>query len=1060
MGTVAEAEPQPTDGQPGVWEYLRRRSELDQEIQSKFARPVTIMFTDIKGSTAFFDTRGDIEGITMLQRHNEQVFPRIEAAGGRVIKRLGDGLMVTFPDPAGAVRAAIEIQRALAEFNTDRPEREQIQLRVGINTGVGIVEENDIFGDVVNATARVQGLAEPGQILVTEAVYAKASPELGTALFHAAGAVALKGKSGDVVLYEVVWSSRPSPLRQATRGAAEGYRVFVLELSRDLERLKVSAYEQASGEEQTLRAYEELEWDDAQVRQAVDRIAALLDVGDAEGRIASRELEELANLGQLLYRLLLPAQTREKLAQSTAAELMLVIDDQLVEIPWELLHDGRDYLSLRFGIGRTVRTPQPVALGQPREARSPLRVVIVADPRGDLPDSRREGVQLSAQLGRHPELRVVTPGPGVTRQEFLTHFTTCDLLHFAGHAEYDRATPAASSFLLSDGPLSATELVQLTNAAGSPRLIFLNACQSGQTPDWRASELATRVFGLANAILLTGVKHYLGTIRRLPDRAGFHYALELYRQLGAGQSVGVAVREARRAVVKRHGKTSLTWASYVLYGDPASRYVSAPTKARRRFRLGRAARLKLAGAGVGLAAVAVAAFLAGVLRGPEPRRMVEGAYRKLEAGELEAAARDFQTIVRARPALAYEGLAAVAFRQDDLAKAESLCLDVLRIDSRRPGCLLIQGDLHLLRGDPARAAPVYEAVAASAEATPVQQAVAYNRMGRVAAEQGQTDQAATAYVKAQELDPRNWESLSNLGVLLRAQGRYAESVGVLEKAAALRPGDALVQTLLGESREAASVARDHERQRRLDELVAELSRRYRRGDVVRPRPESDEWTSRPLTFSLLGVESRGRVAFREGEHEFFAVRLGQVLGEQARVRLVERNVLDKLLAELKLGSSALVDPNTALRLGRLLSARLISVGSIAGIGGEWQVTLRVIETETSAVVASVARSFPVSQATRGAAELLGKELAEKIVRAYPLRARVVEVGTGEVTLNLGSLEGAVTGLRFQLFRESARGAREVVAEVELVEVRDRQSRARVLGERAPVVAGLKALQLT
>ncbi|HEV8306244.1 MAG TPA: CHAT domain-containing protein [Methylomirabilota bacterium] len=1054
---MTDPEPPPTDGTRGeVWDYLRRRSELDQEIQSKFARPVTVMFTDIQGSTTVFDMRGDIEGVTMLQRHNDRVFPAIAAAGGRIVKQLGDGLMVTFPAAAHAVRSAMEIQRALATFNEGRPEREQIHLRIGINTGVGIVEEHDVFGDVVNAAARVQGLAHPDQVLVTEAVQAEAIPELGTALFRPLGASALKGKLANVMLYEVAWAPEQGAVRAPVRGEPEGRRkVFVLELSRHLDRLKVSSYEQREGEEETLRTYEELEWDEAAVSEPVERIGAILEAGDLEGRIARRDLDELVRLGQLLYGLLLPPQTRERLGQSKADELRLVIDDQLVQIPWELAHTGQDFLCLLFGIGRVVSTPQTVAVAEPREPQSPLRVAVVADPRGDLPEARREGTQLAAQLNSRAEFRVVLPGQAATRQEFLTHFGTCDVLHFAGHADYEALKPADSNFVLADGRLPAAELIGLAQGAPAPRLIFLNACQSGQTPRWRGAALETRVFGLANAVLLTGVKHYIGSLRTLQDRHSLHYALEFYRQLGRGESVGVAVREARRALAKRLGKTSLIWASYVLYGDPVSRYVPR-TEAPPRVSAARRTRLVLAAGAAGLAVLGLGLFFVGFPTGRAPS-LLETGYRKLEAGQLEEAARDFQAAVGVRPAAAYAGLATVALRQNDLTKAGSLCVDALRLDAKQVGCLLIQGDLHLVEGDAPRARAAYEAALALPDITPAQQAIAHNRLGRLFAEGGQPEQAVAAYTKAHELDARNWESLSNLGALLRRQGRHAEAIAALEKAAALRPDDPLIQTFLKESREAEAVAQDRQRQQRIDTLVDDLVRRYRRGDVVRSPAARDDWTSRPRTLSLLGLESRGRVPFREGEPEFFLARLGQVLEADARVRLVERNVVDKLLGELKLGTSALADPGTALRLGRLLAAHLISVGSIAGAGPEWQLTLRVIETETSTVTASVAQSFPIGQSTREAAELVGRELGGKLNRAYPVRARVVAATQGEVTLNVGAAEGAAPGLRLQLLREGAQG-REVVGEVEVVEVGDGRSRAKILTAQAPVVTGLKVLQ--
>jgi hypothetical protein len=188
------------------------------------------------------------------------------------------------------------------------------------------------------------------------------------------------------------------------------------------------------------------------------------------------------------------------------------------------------------------------------------------------------------------------------------------------------------------------------------------------------------------------------------------------------------------------------------------------------------------------------------------------------------------------------------------------------------------------------------------------------------------------------------------------------------------------------------------------------------------------------------------------------LRIGQAIEGQTRARLVERNVMDKLLAELKLSSSALADPKTALQLGRVLSARLITVGSVAGGASEWTLTLRVIETETSTVVASVAQGFPVSQSTAQVADLVAKDLAARLRKTFPLRARVTGGGKGEVVLNVGTAEGAVVGQKLLIFRESAGGQRDVVGEAEITEVTDKQSRARLSDETKAITPGLKALE--
>jgi class 3 adenylate cyclase/CHAT domain-containing protein/tetratricopeptide (TPR) repeat protein len=1053
-----ETEPVQSPGlKSDVWDYVRRRNELDKEIQEKFARPVTIMFTDIKGSTTFFDMRGDLEGVTMLQRHNEMVVPPIEAHGGRVLQRLGDGLLATFPTATPGVKAGIEIQKRLHEYNSKSAEREQIHVRVGLNTGMGLVEESNVFGDAVNTAARVQTLAEPGQILVSESTYKEASRDLGTDIFLPVGPAALKGKLEKVVVLEVMWSPEQARLRAAVQpDTARG--VLHLDVSRVGARLKVVSHEMVGGEEAALREVEEIAYDEAQVGQAVQRIEAIVGGADRDGRIPKQNLEDLAGLGHQLWELVLTPNARARLGGSTAPELVLTLDDQLTRIPWELLNDGREFLCLRFALGRVVSSAKQLAASRPREAKGALKLAVVADPQGTLPEALREGTQLGAHLGDRAEYQVVVNDRGVSRAEFLAQFTTSDVLHVAGQAEYDPANAAAGGFALSDGRVSATELARLPSGATVPRLMFFTACET-DTGAGRSRHSQAAVFGLAGAILTAGVKHFVGSLRAVPGSASFQFASDFYRLLAGGQSVGVAVREARREAARRYGKTELTWAAYVLYGDPTSRYFSGRVEATAKPAVLERKRL-LALLAAAAAVVVVAGGLYFTLAGGGGKARVEAAYKHLEGGRLADAGREFQAAVSARPAEAYEGLALVALRQGDPGAAQKFCGEVQKLGASRPGCVLMQGDAAALQGDLPKAAATYESVVSFAGVPGFSKSIAYSRLGRLSAEQGQPDRAQAAYAKAQETDPGNWEALSNMGALLRRQGRYAEAATVLDKAAALNPNDAMVQTLLKDVRDSEGSSKDADKQKRVDALVDELAARFKRGDVVRPPAGRDDWTSPPLTISLLGLESRGRVAFREGEYDFMLLRIGQALESQTRARLVERNVMDKLLAELKLSSSALADQKTALQLGRVLSARLITVGTVAGGASEWTLTLRVIETETSTVVASVAQGFPVAQSTAQVADAVAKDLAAKLRKTFPLRARVTGGGKGEAVLNVGTGEGAAVGQKLLIFREGPGGQRDVVGEAEITEVTDKQSRAKLSDETKPITPGLKALERT
>jgi class 3 adenylate cyclase/CHAT domain-containing protein/tetratricopeptide (TPR) repeat protein len=1040
-----------------VWEYVRRRNELDREIQEKFAKPVTVMFTDIKGSTTFFDMRGDLEGVTMLQRHNDLVIPPIEANGGRVLQRLGDGLLAVFPGPTPGVKAGIELQKRLHEYNTRSPEREQIHVRVGLHAGLAMVEENNVFGDAVNTAARVQTLAEPGQILVSEPIYKDASKDLGTDIFLPVGPAALKGKLEKVVVLEVIWSPEQARLRAAVQTDDKARRVLHLAVSRTGGRLTVSSREMAGLDEVTARETEEMAYDEAAVNQTLGRLEAILGGADRDGRISKQNLDDLSGLGRLLAEQLLPGHARARLAQSMAPELVLTLDDQLPGVPWELLHDGREFLGLRFGVGRVVGSAKQLAASKARDGKGPLKIAVMADPQGTLSEAHREGTQLGTYLGDRPEYQAVVNDRKVMRAEFIAQFGTSDIVHVAGEARYGE-----TGFALGDGTITATDLARLPSNATVPRLVFFTAAEAA-TPGRNPHDEKT-VFGLATAVVTAGVKHFIGSRRPSDGSAGFQFAHEFYRGLAAGHSIGIALREARREAARKYGKTELTWTSYVLYGDPTVRYCTSPVSAsvapvasvRGAAVLERKRLMTLLGGGAAVAVVAVALYF--TLGGAGGKAHIEAAYKHLEGGRLAEASREFQGAVSARPAEAYEGLALVALRQNDGGAAQKFCGEVQKLGTSRPGCVLVQGDAVAMQGDLPKAATAYESVISYAGVPNFPKSLAFNRLGRIAAENGQVDQAQAAYQKAQAADPNSPEALANMGALLRRQGRYAEASQLLEKAAALDPSDAMVQTLLKDTHDAVGNSQDTEKQKRVDALVAELAGKFKRGEVVKPPAGRDDWTSPPLTITLLGLESRGRMPFREGEYDFMTLKIGQALEGQTRARLVERNVMDKLLAELKLSTSNLVDQRTALQLGRVLSARLITVGSVAGGPGEWTVTLRVIESETSQVVASVAQSFPVNQTTAQAADVVAKDLAGKLRKTFPLRARVTGGGNGEAVLNVGSGEGAAVGQKLLIFRESANGQRDVVGEAEITEVTDKTSRAKLAGDAKPIAPGLKAME--
>src|SRR5579871_4962027 len=115
-------------------EELLERKNLSEPSDSA-RTPVTSLFSDIKGSTSYFEKNGDIAGMAMLERHNNLLFPQIKSNGGRVVKTIGDSIMAVFEDGIDAINAAVGMQRALAQDREKRTVEEQIHVRVGLHFG-------------------------------------------------------------------------------------------------------------------------------------------------------------------------------------------------------------------------------------------------------------------------------------------------------------------------------------------------------------------------------------------------------------------------------------------------------------------------------------------------------------------------------------------------------------------------------------------------------------------------------------------------------------------------------------------------------------------------------------------------------------------------------------------------------------------------------------------------------------------------------------------------------------------------------------------------------------
>jgi serine/threonine protein kinase/class 3 adenylate cyclase len=183
---------------------LKARAEIDEQLR-QHKQTLTVLFTDVAGSTSFFQRNGDTAGLAMIHRHDELARNAVQKHAGKVIKTIGDSAMAEFPDPSSAVRAAVEIERRFLGLNSTLPQSERVEVRIGIHSGVGFRKGNDLFGDVVNVAARIVKRTAPAQILISRAVYEAASKQSD---LHCQwlSKVTIDGRVEKEDIFEVTWT--------------------------------------------------------------------------------------------------------------------------------------------------------------------------------------------------------------------------------------------------------------------------------------------------------------------------------------------------------------------------------------------------------------------------------------------------------------------------------------------------------------------------------------------------------------------------------------------------------------------------------------------------------------------------------------------------------------------------------------------------------------------------------------------------------------------------------------------------------------------------------------
>jgi len=1006
-------------GSSNIEKILKQREHLDQILKEKYRKKVVILFTDICGYTEYIDKRGDISGRALLVKHNKILLPIVEENRGKVVEIIGDAVMASFSNSFDAVKSAITIQKRLKEYNLKTEAADRIHVKIGINTGKALVDEETVFqsltGDVANVASRIQAQAGEDQILLSKSVYSQVSgSEDILCRFHSR--VKLKGKSESLELYRLVWQDEEAVLeaepkirnydKPLEKKEKQPLNVLHLEVARVGDRLKISVYERIKGDENTIRHYEEITVSMSLIRKRCKDLVDILNSANRKGRVSREVMVRLREVGQVLHDELLTLNAKDRLKKTSAEYLRLHIDDQLVHIPWELLNDGREFLCQKFNMGRLVKTRQTLLGVKSRALARPLKMLILADPDGDLKRAYAEGTQIRDYMDQNMEfINATLRSDNIATDLIKQKIRNFDMVHFAGHADYDPLKPEESGWRLSGSSFSTGDIAKMAGTATMPALVFSNACQSARTDEWTLQEyFQDKLFGLANAFLLAGVKHYVGTFWEILDEPSRLFALEFYKHLFCDVTIGEAIQQARKTLINQYGEQTIVWTSYLLYGDPTFNYmdqiksqkqkeevespsvVSTAAKVRTREEVidftdkedNKKSRTWWAIA-TGIGVLAVVIFLLSPLF-------------------IKRNSKDFE-----QKAMAY-------FKAGEYIEAIKTCKVLYEKNPKRSLAYLISGNIHFLEGDLEKAKLKYEKAFKAEQGSDAEKSEALTRLGRIASVENKPDQALDLYQQAAQLVPEKWQPYVSQAIIQERRGQYDDALKSLGRARALSPDDRTIEAITNETRNKAVFLKDKEKRDRIDRLVKELLNNFNKSSS---HVLWDGWTSLPLTVWIMDFKSRG-YGLQEGGAKLITYGIMQQLVEESRVQIIERTILDKLLEELKLSTSKLVDKGTALSLGKIMAARVISTGLIVHNRAQTQVAVRLIETETGRITASISEVFSNPVMSSEIAEKLSGILLTRLQTIYPLRGKVARVSEKEIVLNIGQKHGVRIGQQFKV----------------------------------------------
>jgi CHAT domain-containing protein len=307
--------------------------------------------------------------------------------------------------------------------------------------------------------------------------------------------------------------------------------------------------------------------------------------GAAAAPTGDEIIKKTKNYGGQLLDSVVPQRVQDVL-RAKDLYLEIGVDEPLIEFPWELLHDGTEYLCLKHRVARFVNLSQEMiqsgSLPDPW-TEGPLSILVISVP---IPQQRpgRPPFEMLTSVQRETEAilaiidslgdaakKKVLSGPQATSAavwEAITQGDRYHIVHYSGHAYFNIEQPTSSSLCLFDEDMEAGDILNYFGKK-PPVLSFMNGCETAIMPGGApTTKNRYDIFSLARAFLDTG-SYLIGNRWKVGDAAAAAFADTFYRKLLLeGQPLGQVIRDARKDCKTQMPDYDFSWASYIFYGDP------------------------------------------------------------------------------------------------------------------------------------------------------------------------------------------------------------------------------------------------------------------------------------------------------------------------------------------------------------------------------------------------------------------------------------------------------------------------------------------------------------